>query len=151
VLRNVNVHTDRKIKLLKSDIHTLIKSLREELNFSITSLDINFVDSSYIHQLNKEYLAHDYSTDIITFNYSGENDNLDGEIFISHEDAKRNSEKYVVTFSNELIRLVIHGVLHLLGYNDKTAKEKRIMKKMENMLVIKFSKSFNNLVHNYDR
>ena len=71
-----------------------------------------------IHDINKSYLKHDYTTDIITFNYSNSLEQIDGEIFISIDDALSNSKKFKVTLSDELVRLVIHGILHLLGYDD---------------------------------
>ena len=149
-MKNLSVHSDKILKLNKMQIHSLVKSLKEELNFSINNLAIIFVNSSYIHALNKKYLEHNSTTDIITFNYSGENDNLDGEIYISYNDAELNANKYKVTFRNEILRLIIHGVLHMLGYDDQSQKEKRIMKKIENMLVAQHENSFNNIVVNYD-
>ena len=77
------------------------------------------------------------ATDIITFNYSNVLDQIDGEIFISIEDALNNSKKYKVSLSDELVRLVIHGILHLLGYDDLNTSEKKIMKRLENKLLSK--------------
>src|SRR5690554_755673 len=88
--------------------------------------------------INKKYLNHNYSTDIITFDYSSSGKNLEGEIYISTEDAASNSQKYKVTFKDEIMRLVIHGFLHLLGYNDQSQKEKIVMKRLENQLVNKY-------------
>ena len=89
-----------------------------ELNFSILSLNINFVSGAEIHRINKEFLNHDFTTDIITFNYTGNKLDFDGEIFISIDDARFNAKKYKVDLQIELARLVIHGILHLMGYND---------------------------------
>ena len=80
-------------------------------------------------------MRHNYSTDIITFNYSGSKDLIDGEIFISTEDAESNAKKYNVSFNEEILRLVIHGILHLLGLNDKNRSEKLEMKRYENKLL----------------
>lgn len=124
-------------KLKKSKIHVLIKSLSIELGFLVTNLEINFISSKAILDINKTYLNHDYTTDIITFNYSNILDDIDGEIFISIEDALTNSKKYKVSLSDELVRLVIHGILHLLGYDDLNTSEKKIMKRLENKLLSK--------------
>ncbi len=86
----------------------------------------------------QQYLNHNYSTDIITFNYSGSKTELDGELFISTEDAEYYAEKYGVSFMEEIIRLVIHGILHIVGYDDMTPKDKTVMKQMENKLLNKY-------------
>ena len=136
MVKNIRVFcSDKKIRVNKIRVHTLVNSLKKELNFSISSLPINFISSSEITIINKKYLNHNYSTDIITFNYSGSKDDLDGEIFISYDDAKKNSHKFKNSLAEEIFRLVIHGVLHLLGYDDMKAKDKKIMKSLENQLL----------------
>jgi len=124
--------------LKKKGIHDLIKSLSNELYFKILNLEINFISAKSILDINKTYLNHDYTTDIITFNYSEIVNELDGEIFISIDDALSNSKKFNVSVSDELVRLVIHGILHLLGYDDIAHSDKKIMKRMENKLLSKF-------------
>jgi rRNA maturation RNase YbeY len=85
--------------------------------------------------MNIKYLNHHRSTDIITFNYSGKNDELDGELFISVEDARNNARAYGVKLNEELVRLIIHGFLHLLGFNDKMSSErKKMIVLQENLL-----------------
>lgn len=135
-MKNLSVY-DTTGKLKKSKIHVLIKSLSIELGFLVSNLEINFISSKAILDINKTYLTHDYTTDIITFNYSNILDQIDGEIFISIEDALTNSKKYKVSLSDELVRLVIHGILHLLGYDDLNTSEKKIMKRLENKLLSK--------------
>jgi probable rRNA maturation factor len=138
VIKNLRVYcSDNKYKVNKIRIHKLLNKLRKELNFCISSLPINFISSDEIITINQKYLKHNYSTDIITFNYSGNKDNLDGEIFISYEDAKGNSIKYKNPLHEEITRLVIHGILHLIGYNDMKAKDFSRMKKLENRLLNK--------------
>ena len=124
-------------KIKKSKVHDLIKSLSVELNFLVSNLEINFISGENIHTINKSYLKHDYTTDIITFNYSDSLQQIDGEIFISIDDALSNSKKFRVTLSEELVRLVIHGILHLLGYDDQNLTDKKIMKRLENKLLSK--------------
>jgi rRNA maturation RNase YbeY len=119
-------------------VHKLIKSLSTELTFKISNLEISFISSQSILVINRTFLKHDYTTDIITFNYSEIIKNIDGEIFISLDDALANSNKFKVTLSNELNRLVIHGILHLLGYDDQSISDKKVMKRLENKLLSKF-------------
>ena len=118
-MKNLHIYSVQK-KIKKSKVHDLIKSLSVELNFLVSNLEINFISGEDIHAINKSYLKHDYTTDIITFNYSDSLQQIDGEIFISIDDALSNSKKFKVTLSDELVRLVIHGILHLLGYDHET-------------------------------
>lgn len=133
-MNNLHVYFVTK-NLKKRKIHNLIKSLSIELNFSISNLEINFISEKSILDINKQYLKHNYTTDIVTFNYSSVVKDIDAEIFISIDDALVNSKKFKVTLSDELIRLIIHGVLHLLGYDDQTSSDKKIMKRLENKLL----------------
>jgi probable rRNA maturation factor len=136
LIKNLSITSEFRL-VNKASVHKLVKAIKEDLNFKIADLTINFINSDKLQELNRKHLKHNYPTDIITFNYSGSLSNLDGEIFISFEDALINSKKYRVSLNNELIRLIIHGILHLLGYNDKTASEKKIMKSLENQLTYK--------------
>ena len=81
--------------------------------------------------INKEYLNHDYYTDIITFDYT-ENGIISGDIFISLDRIRDHAKEYEVTFENELYRVIAHGVLHLIGYNDKTEEDQDLMTEKEN-------------------
>lgn len=136
MIKNLSVISEFKT-LKKTSVHNLINCLMKELNFQIESLHINFVDSLTIKKINRDYLNHNYSTDIISFNYSGDDEILDGEIFISVRDAEFNAKKYKESLNKELNRLVIHGILHLIGYDDKKKSEKKIMKTLENRLTYK--------------
>jgi probable rRNA maturation factor len=124
--------------------------MKSEFGKNIDYLEINIVDSNKIVEINKKYLNHDTTTDIITFNYSKDNYSLDGEIFISLHDAIFNSKKYKVTLNIEILRLIIHGFLHLLGYDDTTITKKRVMKKMENKLVAEYKKLNLRFIDKYD-
>jgi len=123
----------------KRAVHSLISSLKKEFNLDISSLSISFINSKELRDINKEYLNHDYETDIITFNYSKKLQDIDGEILISFEEAMRNARKYKVTYGKELCRLVIHGILHLLNFDDNNKKNKKIMKRMENKLILSYN------------
>lgn len=102
---------------------------------------INFIFTSdkYLLEINKQYLSHDYFTDIITFNYC-ENNIISGDIYISIDTVKNNSRLFNVTFIEELHRVMIHGILHLLGYEDKKEEEKVKMREKENQYLERFKK-----------
>ena len=150
MLKNLAVTSNKEFRINKTKVHKLISELKNELKFEIESISINFVTSEEIIPINKTYLKHDYSTDIITFNYSGENYTLDGEIFISLDDAFVNSKKYRVSLDKEIVRLIIHGFLHLLGFDDKSKKDKVVMKKKENKLVNGFYNKHDKIIVKYD-
>ena len=90
-----------------------------------------FCDDEKILEVNKEYLQHDYYTDIITFDYS-EDDCISGDLFISLDTVRSNSEMLGVTYEQELYRVIIHGILHLCGIDDKGEGEREIMEAAEN-------------------
>ena len=97
----------------------------------IQNLNFLIVGDKRIIHFNKTYLNHDYSTDIITFDNS-ENKKISGDIVISIERVKENSKKYKVKLEDELRRVMVHGLLHLLGYDDKNEKDKKRIRKKEN-------------------
>ena len=110
--------------------------------------EINFIfcDDDYLLELNRQYLSHDTYTDIITFDYSEEakeqrpkaNLQISGDIFISVERVRENAGKFNTTFERELHRVIIHGVLHLLGHKDKSAADKSEMRKKEDYYISLF-------------
>ena len=133
-MKNLRIYSSYQI-VEKKKIHQLVKHLSDELEFIINDLEINFISAIKIEIINSEYLNHHYSTDIITFNYSEKQKRLDGEIFISVDDAAANAEKFNVSLLEEITRLIIHGILHLLGYDDQERKDKIKMKRQENKLL----------------
>lgn len=139
-MKNVKLFSEKGIRLEKKCIDTLIYKLQDELEFKIDSLEFNFVGTDTIVDINKKHLDHHHATDIITFNYSDESYTFDAEIFISVPVAIDNAKKYEVTPDNELGRLIIHGILHLLGYDDTVSTRKRKMKKIENELIDKYKR-----------
>ncbi len=138
MIKNLSVNVLKDSEVDKRFIHNIVKELKNELEFELSGIQINFVNSAEIMRINKIYLNHNYSTDIITFDYSGSQKMLDGEIYISIEDAAFNAKKFGVKLKEEIMRLVIHGFLHLLGFNDKSQKDKIVMKEIENKLFNKY-------------
>ena len=95
--------------------------------FTEGELNYIFCNDAYLHKLNVEFLKHDTLTDIISFDYTlGKI--IGGDIFISVERVRENTSKYSQTFDNEINRVIIHGVLHFMGYKDKTPDDKEIMR-----------------------
>lgn len=124
-------HEDvEEIKIEKRRISSWVKNCIKENNKIVKDVNIIFCSDEYLKAMNIRYLAHDYYTDIITFNYN-EGDHISGDIFISLDRISDNSEKFKVTFSKELNRVIIHGILHLLGYDDHTPNKKNEMKELE--------------------
>ena len=91
-----------------------------------------FCGDNYLHQINKEYLRHDTYTDIITFDNSDEEGTISGDIFISVERVEENALGFQVSSTDELHRVIIHGILHLCGYLDKKPADKKQMTEKEN-------------------
>jgi len=104
----------------------------EQENQTIETINYIFCSDEYLHKINVEYLSHDYYTDIITFDNSEEEGLIEGDIFISVERVEENARHNSVLFIEELKRVIIHGVLHLIGYNDKTDSEQEVMTQKEN-------------------
>src|SRR5258708_3336984 len=98
---------------------------------SLSDLTIIFCRDKFLLDLNVRYLGHDVLTDIITFDYSEYPKTIMGEIYISVDRVRENASKYQNTFDEELHRVIIHGVLHLIGYGDKTATDKAKMREKE--------------------
>lgn len=114
----------RKIKKWLTD---LINSHHKRVG----EISIVFSNNDYVLEVNKQFLSHDFYTDIITFNYN-EDDFISGDLIISIDMVRENAEKYEETFEQELHRVVVHGILHLLGLNDETKKEEAAMRIAEN-------------------
>ena len=114
-----------------------IKSVILEEKKELGEVNYIFCDDKYLLKKNIKYLDHDTLTDIITFNYC-EGDIISSDIMISIERVMENSSIFENSFSEELNRVMIHGILHLIGYNDKTDGEKEIIRKKEDYYVNKF-------------
>ena len=106
--------------------------------FQVGEINYIFCDDSYLNKINQEFLNHDAFTDIISFDYTLGKE-VGGDIFISIERVLENAEEFNEVFENELHRVMIHGILHFMGYKDKTKKEKTLMrtKEDENIFILK--------------
>ncbi len=118
-------------KLEKRKTNAWIKTVAEKYDKKIGEIAYIFCDDAKILEVNKTYLQHDYFTDIITFDYC-EGAVLNGDIFISLDTVGTNAQEFGVTFENELHRILIHGILHLCGQEDKTPEARLEMTRKEN-------------------
>ena len=114
-----------------------IKQVVENAGFRLGSVSYIFCSDEKILEVNKQYLNHDFYTDIITFDYV-EKDTINGDIFISTDRVKENASQFNVPFEEELHRVIIHGILHLLGQQDHSPKEEKQMRKKENEALLLF-------------
>lgn len=113
------------------------KYLKRAETIAITYI---FCDDDYLLQINQQYLEHDTFTDIITFDMSGSKTDLTGEIYISADRVKENAAKFETTYQDELHRVIFHGALHLCGFKDKTAKDRKEMRAMEDYCLEQYAK-----------
>ena len=96
----------------------------------VLSVDYSFVDKKQMIKINKKHLKHNYLTDVLAFDYS-ENSKLQGDVFVSEEKVRANAQEYSQGFSTELMRVMLHGLLHLCGYKDKTLEEQNKIRGLE--------------------
>ncbi|MDJ1502621.1 rRNA maturation RNase YbeY [Xanthocytophaga agilis] len=115
----------------KRMLSTWIKQTIHAEGYQLELLNFIFCSDNYLLSINKQYLDHDYFTDIITFEQSEDPSTIEGDIFISIDRVKENAGTFNTAFSQELFRVMIHGVLHLCGYTDHTSEEKEQMRNKE--------------------
>lgn len=118
------------LKIKKIHLKRKIKSLILNETYTPGDISIIFCSDDYLHAINKKYLEHDYYTDIVTFNYV-EDSVISGDLFISINRVKENAKTFQSKFVVELYRVVFHGILHLVKYNDKTDAEQKQMRNKE--------------------
>lgn len=121
----------RMPKIKKRDTSSWIKAVAASYGRKVGEIGYLFVDDEKILEVNREYLGHDYYTDVITFDYD-EDDTVSGDIVISLDTVRSNAELFGKTYEDELYRVIIHGILHLCGINDKGPGEREIMEAAEN-------------------
>lgn len=108
-----------------------LKTVAESEIRKLGQVNIIFCSDNYILDINQKYLQHDYFTDIITFDYC-ENDTLSGDLFISVDSVRENALFYKTEFTDELNRVIVHGLLHLIGYDDHSDEDIKVMRSKEN-------------------
>lgn len=114
-------------QLISKWIELIINNHKREAG----EINIIFTNNYFIKELNKQYLKRNYTTDIITFDFNNQNI-ISGDLYISVDQVYNNSIEYNSKFLNEVYRVIIHGILHLLGFNDQNEKERSIMREQEN-------------------
>ena len=122
--------TDFKVRDRRKTNEWLKLAAESEIR-RIGNISIIFCSDNYVLDINQKYLQHDYFTDIITFDYC-EGDRLSGDLFISVDSVRENSVEFGTEFKDELNRVIIHGLLHLVGYDDPTEKDIKLMRSKEN-------------------
>lgn len=118
-------------KIRRRDTTAWIRKVAASHGYTIGEVGYLFCDDEKILQVNREFLQHDYYTDIITFDYD-EGNQINGDIVISLDTVRSNAEKFNKPYEEELYRVIIHGILHLCGINDKGPGEREIMEAAEN-------------------
>lgn len=112
-----------------------LKFVAQHEGRKLGDISVIFCSDPYILDVNKKYLQHDYYTDIITFDYC-EGDVLSGDLFISVDSVRENASFYGTDFENELNRVIVHGVLHLIGYDDHTEEDIAVMRSKEDFYLL---------------
>ncbi|MDR0835584.1 MAG: rRNA maturation RNase YbeY [Tannerella sp.] len=126
-----NAENTKIPKIPRRKVSAWIKTVAAKHNSRVGEIAYIFCTDERILEVNNQYLHHDYFTDVITFDYS-ESGVISGDIFISLDTVASNAEKFNMTFENELYRVIIHGVLHLCGFKDKSASDEKRMRDKEN-------------------
>lgn len=138
----ITFNGDKKyIRGLSNQIRELVKQIAKDHQYTIKHIDYNFVGDEELLEINRQSLDHDFYTDIISFDYT-EGDVIEGEIYISIDRVKDNAKQFKEKFHVELLRVLFHGVLHYVGYKDKTPKQKKIMREKEQHYITVFNNRF---------
>ena len=135
-----NFHPSIKPPISKIQITNIVNNVMAGEDCRNFYLYINLIQNVEIKRINKKFLNHNYYTDIITFPYSNGKSAKEGELFISLDEVKNNSMFYNESFKTELTRVIIHGCLHLKGYNDKTKSQKELIRNKENFYLSKLKR-----------
>ena len=121
----------------QEQVSNWLLSLANKEGFSIKNLYYNYVSPDQIQSLNNEFLNHDYVTDVLAFDYC-EGRELSAEVFICQSEVEKNANEFSQSLENETLRVLCHALFHLCGYNDKTEKDKAIMRSVEDNAIASF-------------
>lgn len=129
----VNFFTEEISFTISSEdtIQQWLQAVSEQEGFQLEEINYIFCSDDYLLQINRQYLEHDYYTDIITFDNSDSEGLLEADIFVSIDRVRDNAQSIQQPFERELHRVLIHGVLHLMGFNDHSEEEKALMRQKE--------------------
>ncbi len=127
----------RSLKLKRNRIAALVRQIVRDEGKTADSISVVLVGDQYLLELNKKFLNHRYKTDVISFELSGTK-TIEGEVYISVDRASVQARRYKVSAEREIVRLLIHGVLHLTGWEDATRSEKLRMRRRENEFIERF-------------
>ena len=122
----------------KNNYKSWLKKVAEKEGFKIKDLNYIFCSDVYLHKINVDYLDHDTFTDIITFDNSEDEITIEGDIFVSIERVRENSYTLKTVFDEELKRVIVHGLLHLCGYDDHSVEDKAEMRRLEGEYILIF-------------
>ena len=137
-MTRINIEkVDSKLKLPGRKLKKLVTFIIEREGLDFDEINIIFVDDARIREINREFLNHDYPTDVIAFDLRDDYGKV-AEIYISFETGMRQSVEYGVSFENEIARLVSHGLLHLAGYSDETEEGRDEMRRLEDGYISHF-------------
>lgn len=130
--------TDIEYRISQSQkVENWLKSVVVEEGFTVGEISIVWCSDNYLLEINKKYLNHDYFTDIITFDYSDKK-TVSGDLMISLDTVRKNAEQFGVVFHVEQLRVLVHGILHLCGYKDKSDEEQKLMTQKEDYYLSKY-------------
>jgi rRNA maturation RNase YbeY len=133
--------TKRKPSSIRK-IQCFIPIIFKKEKVAIEAINYIFCSDEYLLQINKEYLKHDYYTDIITFRLSTQKEPIISDIYISIDRVSDNAKDLKITYHDELLRVIIHGALHLCGYKDKNKADQKLIREMEDKYLKLFKSSF---------
>ncbi len=122
----------------KDHVRLWLKDVVKKENKELGCINFIYCSDKYLLDLNKTHLKHNTLTDVITFNFSENKKTIEGDVYISKERVLDNSKAFSETFKSELLRTMVHGVLHLIGYDDKNKNDKKLMVKKENYFLSSF-------------
>ena len=132
----INIHILNKSSefpnLDEKYIHSICNNIMNENNHDYSGITLIITNDNKLRELKKKYFQQDILTDVITFNLEESGDPIEGEIYISFDRVKENAQQYMQDVTTELKRVIIHGCLHLIGFDDQTLEEKKEMTRLEN-------------------
>lgn len=132
-----NIHPEFRLPITHDNVRGLVSKVMDGEDCRFSEIVLNFGNDRDIKRINTRFLGHNYNTDIITFPYNDNKKKIEGEIFISLNTVKKNGAVYGSGYKMELKRVIIHGCLHLAGYNDRTIKQKELIRQKEDFYLSK--------------